>query len=92
MGKRGGDKEQVVRTEGAQGRVGRTQTGTEGWGPTVAPGYWRRGNCILCRLAWRKGVSQSQPQPQLPSRSWVREGEGNKTGFMRGCKVINEES
>lgn len=80
----------MVRTEGAQARAGRTQTGTEGWGPTVAPGYWRRGKCVRCRLAWRKGVSQ--PRPQLPSRSWVREGEGNETGFMRGCKVIHEES
>lgn len=90
MGKRGGDKEQVVRTEGAQARAGRTQTGTEGWDPWWHPGYRRRGKRTLCRLAQRKGVSE--PRPQLPSRSWVRGGEGNETGFMRGCWVTNEES
>lgn len=78
----------MVRTEGTQARAGRTQTGTEGWGSTEAPGYWRRGKFILSRLPLRKGVSQ--PRPQLPSRSWVREGKGKEKGFMRGYKVINE--
>lgn len=53
--------------------MGTTQTRTEGWEPTVVPRFWRRRQTHPVQSIMEEG--HPEPQPQLPSRSWVREGD-----------------
>lgn len=83
MGKRGGDKEQVVRTKGAEARVGRTQTGTEGWDPQWHQGT--RGKHILYQHGGR-----AFPSPASVAQQELGERRGMKQDRIH--EVTREES